>query len=131
MSIGERIGNVSAFKAVGLWYAISIVVAHTVPRGLFGISAGLLLLIVLSAYCAQRGSRGDLIAGIAFAPVLAAMAASEILGVPAWTVAYPAAVVALTALAWIERHPDRFALQPAGADLTVAARESRERGSNP
>lgn len=91
-----------AAGAIALWYAISAGLALAAPQGIPQFVLGVLVLFVLGAYCTARPRRGELVGWIALAPLPAAIVASD-LGLPAGTVVYPTALVALVAIAWVER----------------------------
>lgn len=110
-ALGRRspssVANLAPAVAIGLWYATMIVLAHTVADGIAGVATAVGMVLALGAYCATRPSRGDLVAGIAVAPIFAGLAAADLFEIPAQSVSYPGAVIALGALAWIERRDRR------------------------
>lgn len=118
LSPSQRIARMAAVRALALWYAVSIALAFAIPDGLPQIAVGVLMLLLLGAYCSVRPRHGDLIGWIAIAPILAAFVASDLVGLPAWTVAYPGALIALAAIARIER--GAAGVKPADTDRAAA-----------
>jgi len=97
------LAHLAAVWPIALWYAVSVAVALVAPDGAVEVVLGAIWLLVLGVYCSTRPRRGELIGSIAVAPLLAAMMLSDLVGVPGWTVAYPGALVALVAIARIDR----------------------------